>query len=416
MRAAILSIGDELALGQVVDTNAPWLAARLAECGVFSPLHIVVADDQAAIVRLLRLAAESAELVIATGGLGPTDDDLTRPALAEFLGAELVEDPESVVHIEQFFQARGRQMPQRNRLQALHPRGTQVLHNPVGTAPGIAMRLGTTHLFCVPGVPSEMRDLYTRHIEPFLQSVVKPQAVVLTRTVHTYGAGESTIADLLGDLMDRRRNPLVGTTASEAVISVRIRSESSSRTEAARRLDDTEEQVRSRLGTLIFGAGDQTLQEAVGRLLIDARATLATAESCTGGLLGKRITDVAGSSRYYIGGFVTYSNEAKVRDLGIAPALIEQHGAVSEPVARAMAEGAMQRCGADCALSITGIAGPEGGTPDKPVGTVWIALARRNGQTQARLHRIPESRAVVRDRATKAALNMLRLEMIKSGP
>lgn len=415
MRAAILSIGDELVLGQVVDTNSAYLAGRLAEHGVLCTAHLTVADDQGAIVRALRGAAEAVELVIVTGGLGPTDDDLTRPALAELLGVELFEHESSVRQIEAFFRQRKRQMPERNRLQAMCPAGARMLDNPIGTAPGIYARCGRAEVFCVPGVPQEMVTLYERHILPFLhERQPAGGTVILTAKVNTFGTGESTIADLLGDLMDRRRNPLVGTTVSGGIVSARVRSTFASRAEAQARLDETLGEVERRLGDYAFGRDDQTLEQELGRLLNERGKTLATAESCTGGLLSKLISDATGCSRYFLGGFVSYSNDAKSRDLGVGEGLLREHGAVSEPVALAMADGARRCCDSDYALSVTGIAGPGNDGSDKPVGTVWIGLAERDRPTAASLSIFAGTRSEIRERSANAALNMLRLRLLRT--
>lgn len=412
MHAFIVSIGDELALGQTVDTNSAWLSAKLAARGIATLMHLTVADDQRAIVDALKLAVREGELVLVTGGLGPTDDDLTRQAIADLLGVELELDEAALAEIEAFFKWRGRQMNQRNRIQAMCPAGASMLDNPAGTAPGIRARVGDATLWSMPGVPREMRVMFERHIEPALPR--ESGRVILTTKINTFGQGESDVAANLGDLMRRDRNPLVGTTVSEGIVSARIRSQFATVAEAQQQMDATIAKVTRCLGRIVFGRDEQTLPEAVGRLLVERGKSVVTCESCTGGLVGELITQVAGSSQYYRGGWITYANEAKVK-LGVPEVLIDQHGAVSEAVASAMAECAVTAGQADYALALTGIAGPDGGREDKPVGTVWIALAQRDSggvQTQTQRHAFAGDRATIRQRAAFTALDMLRLALL----
>ncbi len=420
MHAIILSIGDELVLGQTVDTNSAYLSGQLASRGIMTRFHQTVADDEAAIRDTFLWASREADLVIATGGLGPTDDDLTRQALAAAMGVELVVDEASVQAITEFFARRGRAMPPRNRIQAMHPAGSQVIPNTCGTAPGIEVQFNRAMIFVTPGVPSELFAMFRETIVPYLDELAASQPAlcrtILTQKVNTFGMGESDVADRLGELMDRKRNPLVGTTVSEGLVSVRIRSEFDDAAKAQSELDYTLVQVERALGPIVIGRDATTLQAALVELLLARKATVATAESCTGGMVAKCITEVAGSSTIFAGGWVTYANEMKSSQLGVPAALIAEHGAVSEPVARAMATGAVEKSGANIAVSITGIAGPGGGTEAKPVGTVWIALAWRDDQgrvaTDARLFMLPGDREQVRDRAAKAAMQLIRFHVL----
>lgn len=410
MQAVILSIGDELVLGQTVDTNGAYLSAQLAELGVMTRYHATVSDNRADIAEAMRQACERAELVLVTGGLGPTDDDLTRFALADAMGCELVEDAQAVAQIERFFAQRNRTMHERNKVQAMRPAGAALLSDPPGTAPGIYAKVNRADVWVMPGVPWEMKAIWERHIEPTLTT--QAGRVILTTKINTFGKGESDVAALLGDLAARDRNPLVGTTVAGGVVSVRVRSEFAETHEAQAQLDATIAEVQSVLGDLVFSRDDEAMADVVGALLHKRSETLATAESCTGGLIGQMLTSMPGSSDWYAGGWVTYANEMKANQLGVPMGVIEQHGAVSEPVAQAMAEGALERSGAEHALSVTGIAGPAGGTDDKPVGTVWFGLASRGGDTQT-LHRcLPGDRAAIRQRAALGALNLLRLRLL----
>ena len=417
MQAIILSIGDELVLGQTVDTNSAFLSAKLASRGIMTKYHQTIADDELAIRDAFLWASHQAELVIVTGGLGPTEDDLTRQALAAAMGVELVVDEPSLVAITDFFAKRGRVMPPRNRIQAMQPAGSMAIPNSCGTAPGMQVRFNRAMIFVTPGVPSELFAMYRLSIEPWLDDLAANQPAlrrtILTQKINTFGMGESDVADRLGPLMDRKRNPLVGTTVSDGLVSVRIRSEFDDPKNAQAELSDTIAQAERALGPIVIGRESQTLQAALVELLMAKKVTVATAESCTGGLVAKYITDVSGSSTIFAGGWVTYANEMKTSQLGVPAAMIEASGAVSEPVACAMARGALERSGAMVAVAITGIAGPGGGTETKPVGSVWIALAHREGEAgqivaAARLFMLPGDREQVRDRAAKAALQLLR--------
>ena len=416
MQAVILSVGDELTLGQTIDSNSAWLSARLAEHGVLTAYHKTVPDNQPAIVDAVREAARAAGLVVVTGGLGPTADDLTRQALAEALGVPLRLHPPSLERIEQFFHRINRPMPVTNRIQAMCPEGAEMLDNDCGTAPGLRARLGGAEIVVFPGVPREMEPMFNRTVLPALRS--RADRVVLMRTIRTFGAGESAVAEMLGPLMQRDLNPVVGTTVSRGVVSVRVRSEFPTAGQAARELDATCEEIERRLGALVFGGEHDSLESVVGRRLKAEGRKLACAESCTGGLLAKLLTDVPGSSEYFAGGWVAYSNSLKRSELHVSEATLAMSGAVSEPAAREMAEGALGNAAADYALSLTGVAGPGGGTPDKPVGTVWIGLAWREAgrvQSRAERHQLAGDREMVRERAARAALNLLRLALLERG-
>lgn len=415
MLAVILSIGDELVLGQTLDTNSAFLSAELASRGISTLYHQTVADDQPAIARAIDLAAESVELVIISGGIGPTDDDLTRHALAQVLGQPLVVHEPSLQWIEGFFTRRGRPMPDRNKVQALHPQGTEIIKNDQGTAPGIKVSFKRATIYVTPGVPHEMRVMFERSIAP---NLAVGSHVILSTTLHSFGLGESDVAEQLGDLMRRDRNPKVGTTVANGICSVRVRSEFDDAQRAAAALDETVDLIRGALGPVVFGHDHQTIQQALISLLEEKQLTLTTAESCTGGLLGQMLTEVAGSSNVYVGGWVTYSNGMKKTQLGVPESLLQQHGAVSAEVAIAMARGAVERSSADLGVSVTGIAGPTGGSPEKPIGTVWVALVQRPGLAQpgpgmdARLLHLPGGRSAVRDRAAKAAIQLLRFHLL----
>ncbi len=411
VRAELISIGTELASGLALDTNSAWLAGELARLGVEVTRHVTVTDDRPAIAAELDRAAGSAGIVLVTGGLGPTDDDVTREALADAMGVPLRTDQASLEQVRAFFVRLGRRFAESNTRQARFPEGAAPIENPWGTAPGCRARLGEATVYCLPGVPREMKEMFRQAVAPDLRTLARG-AVIVTRTLRCFGAGESTIGDQIADLMAAGRPVTVGITAAEGLISIRLITEARDETTAETLLAQDEADLRRRLGVLIYGTEDQTLASVVGDLLRQGQHTVATAESCTGGLLAKHLTDVPGSSAYLLGGLVTYSNRGKSDLLGVDPLLIERHGAVSEEVARQMAAGCRERTGADFVLSTTGIAGPGGGTPEKPVGLVYIALARDGGAEVKRYllgSQLP--RSSIRERTCATALNMLRLRL-----
>jgi nicotinamide-nucleotide amidase len=421
MNAIILSIGDELVLGQTVDTNSAWLSQQLAAVGVGIAAHVTVSDDQSAIEDAIRQSVGRCEILLISGGLGPTDDDLTRQALAAVMGAPLEMNEAWLKRLRDFFRQRGRPMPEANAIQAMIPRGARMIENTAGTAPGIYATLSSNpqseirnpqslQIFVMPGVPKEMKIMFERDVLPALRDA-GGGGVILSRTLHTFGLGESSVAEMLGELMKRGRNPSVGTTVSQGIVSLRLNARFGNRAEAERELALTEGACRAALGDLIFGADGQPLAEVVGLALKLKGQTVATAESCTGGLLAKMLTDISGSSDYFRYGWVTYANEAKMAELGVPEQTLMAHGAVSDATVRAMAEGARQRARADYALAISGVAGPTGGTADKPVGTVCIALASGSGTT-ARTFNFPGDREMIRDRSAKMALTMLRYHLL----
>lgn len=418
--AAVLSLGDELTLGQTLDTNSAWISDRLTALGVRILEHLTLPDDFDAIADALERLIGSVDLIVTTGGLGPTADDLTRDVLAEVAGEDLVRDDEALGWVRAWFKGRGRDMPKGNEVQALRPRSARCLRNDQGTAPGLAMRIGgragsgggATDVVALPGPPRELAPMFEREIGGIVRA--NPAFTIAVRALPTFGLGESSVAELLGELMDRGRNPMVGTTASRGVVTCRVRYEGPP-AGADRALDDTEREIRERLGAAVLrtGGAAESLVEVVLELLRVRSQTLCTVESCTGGMVGEEITTPAGASDVYLGGFVTYSNELKRALVGVPAGLLDEHGAVSAPVAEAMARGGLERTGADHALAITGIAGPTGGREDKPVGTVWVALASRGHErADVRRFRFMGDRDNVRGWAARVAIGMLRLRLI----
>jgi len=413
MQAIIVSIGDELILGQTVDSNAAWLGRELAGLGAKVSRQVTVGDEMGAIADQLRRVSEEAELVIVTGGLGPTDDDLTRHALAEVLGVKLQLHQPSLEKIQQFYIRLDRPMPQTNVIQAMIPPGCRVLDNEAGTAPGMAAHIGRAKAYFLPGVPAEMKNMFRMCVRDELKKLALAQGggLIVTRTLHVFGTGESNVAQMLDDMMTRGRNPLVNSTAADGIISLRINARAADEGQARRLIEPVEGRLRERLGDLIFGADEDTLSSVVGAMLRQQRAKLAVAESCTGGMLARFITDTAGASDYFIGGWVVYSNQAKSDFLRVDAQLISKYGAVSEQAAGALADNARRLANSDFALGVTGIAGPGGGSPEKPLGLVYIALASGDGVKVMRSI-FPGDRQRVRLRAVYTAVDMLRRKLL----
>jgi nicotinamide-nucleotide amidase len=413
MRAEIISIGSELVSGQNLDTNSRWLSQQLGSLGIPVAFHTTLGDDLADHLAAFRAAFDRADLVLMTGGLGPTQDDLTRDALAECAGEPLVEDLASLAAIEAMFARRNRVMADRNRVQALFPRSAEPLENPIGTAPGIWMRISRATIACLPGVPSEMKRMFQDQVVPRLRRLGWGGQVILHRKINLFGKGESEIEAQAMDLTARGRVPEVGITASDATISFRITAEGPTEEEARRLIEPTAKLIYERFGSLVVGEDSDDVAEAVAAQLARTGSTLATAESCTGGLIARMITAIPGVSSSYLGGVVTYANEAKTELLGVPAEMLATHGAVSPEVAAAMAEGMRTRLGATVGISTTGVAGPTGGTPEKPVGLVYLGLAIAKGTQTRRLDMGPERpRDFIQLLASKAALNWARLALL----
>ena len=406
MKAEILTIGDELLRGEIVDTNKSFLSERLLSIDVETRFHASVRDDPDDMTDAFRRAAARSDAVIVSGGLGPTRDDLTSEVLARAFGLRLVRDAAALETIRGFFRSLGREMTENNAKQADFPEGAEVLPNPIGTAPGFRLEAQGTPFFCLPGVPRELTRMLDEQVLPRLARRSGGGAVVRARLLRTFGTGESMLDHELADIATSGGVSLGFRTAfPDNYLRPVARGENAEEAEA--KLDRVCAQIRERLGAVVYGEGDETLSEVVGRLLQRAGRSLAVAESCTGGLIAEQITEVPGSSGWFLGGVVAYADRAKIRLLGVSEALLDRHGSVSDPVARAMAEGARERFGADYGLATTGISGPSGGSPDKPVGLVHIALARAEG-TAAERFVFPLDRHRHRRLTAQAALDWVR--------
>jgi nicotinamide-nucleotide amidase len=413
MRAAIVAVGSELLSTDRLDTNSLRVTELLERHGVELVAKSVVGDDEGAIAREIGLRLDEADLVIVSGGLGPTADDVTREAAAAALGRRLTEDPEVWKTIERRFASFGRVPTANNRRQARVVEGARVLRNPRGSAPGLRIDDGPRAVFLLPGVPHELDGMLAADVEPWLESRSGGTALEYA-VLKVASRAESEVDGWLEPAYADFGRERITVLAGVGEIKVRLAA-TGPEAERRARLDSMRARVRGLLGDALYGEGaETTLEQVVGERLAERGSTLAVAESCTGGLLAERLTRVPGSSRYFLGGAVVYANQVKSGILGVPAALIEEHGAVSGPVARAMAEGCRRAFGADFALAVTGIAGPDGATPGKPVGTVFQAVAGPEGTEQRRL-RFPGDRERIRAYAAQAALEILRRRLLGIG-
>lgn len=396
--AEILAIGDELIHGALLDTNSKWLAGELERLGAVVHRFTVTSDDPGQLRAAIADACARSDVVVATGGLGPTLDDRTRDVVAELLGGPLAFDAISWAQVQDYLHKRGRQVPDSNRRQAFFPPGATPIPNAVGTAPGFDVRIGRARFFAMPGVPREMHVLAAQYVLPAVAAMpgLTPTAQLWLRIL---GPSEALLGERIEPFMVPGRNPAVGITATGGLLTIRIVATALSRTAAEAASEATAAELRPLVREWLFAEGTVDLPELVVQRLMASGRTLALAESCTGGLIAARLTDLAGVSKVFAGGVVAYSNASKVALLGVPEAVLAEHGAVSEATAAAMADGARQRFAADLALATTGIAGPDGGSPDKPVGTVCFGLATAAG-ARAWTVRIPDlGRVFVRERA-----------------
>lgn len=412
MVAEILSIGTELLLGQIVDSNAAYLGRTLASLGIDLYYKSTVGDNEGRIIETLRRARDRADLIITSGGLGPTEDDLTKECIAQVFDEELVMDEPSLEQLRAYFARRGYVMPERNKKQALIYRSGRMIPNPNGTAPGALLEKDGKIVVSLPGPPNEMIPMVENHVIPLLtERQAGKRQYLVTRVLRFIGIGESAVEERVQDLI-HSKNPTVAPLAHTGEVHLRIAAKAESAEAAEALIRPVEEELRRRVGRFIYGVDQTTLEAAVVQLLRDRGRTVACAESCTGGGLGARITSVPGSSAVFQGGIISYSNEAKEALLGVPRELLAAHGAVSAPVAEAMARGARERLGADYGISITGVAGPDGGTPEKPVGLVFIGVATPDRVFATENHFIG-IREDVRRRSSQVALQLLWEELLR---
>jgi len=414
MNAIIISIGDELLIGQVINTNQAFIAEKLNSIGISISRMTTVGDEEQAIIESFAEALDNCDLVLVTGGLGPTHDDITRTAACKFFGTDLVVNDEALKRVRGFFERRGIIPKKINEDQALVPRDCSVVQNNHGTAPGFFFERDGRYLIAMPGVPFEMKAMVEGFVLPFFAKRTTG-LVIQHRTLKTTGIGESFLAEQIGDVNALFKPSdgitlafLPGPTGTRLRITVRTQSTA----EAQAKIEQVEHAIRSKVGKYIYASGEEELEQVVGKLLLERHLTLAVAESCTGGLISDRITNTPGSSNYFDRSYVTYSNEAKLVDLGVPAAFILNHGAVSREVAKAMATGVRLKSNTDIGLSTTGIAGPTGGSLEKPVGLVWIGYSDRS-DTLAIQFTLGDERRRIKERAAQAALELLRRKLLR---
>lgn len=434
MHAEIIALGDEITSGQLLDSNSQWLSLRLEELGIRVLYHTTVGDELDAITDVFRRAIERADVIITTGGLGPTADDLTRQAIADATGKQLVMNEEALAHVRGIFSRRNRPMPHKNEVQGLLPEGGRMIHNPHGTAPGVEMVIQRTqkgdrslfserpegcctqkgpdpfsdacYFYALPGVPAEMREMWHGSLEASIREIGGGQRMVRHRKIKCFGAGESQVEEMLPDLIRRGREPRVGINASKATIILRITAEGETEEECYAAMEPTVATIRECLGNLVFGEGDDELQHVVCRLLTSQQKTLATAEWGTGGLVADWLNDVPGAADFFVGGLYVSCERAVQRTLGISPDLFEQHGVISEQVAAAMATACREQFDADYGLAVGAF--PDSDPQAKSPASFYLALATPDGVT-TKSSPYAAHPAILKNFCAKRALNLVRL-------
>lgn len=407
MKIEIVTTGTELLLGQILNTNCAYLAAELNKIGFDVLYQSTVGDNRMRMEEVLGHALQRAEIVITSGGLGPTQGDITKEVTAKLFGRALVLHEPSLDRIKAHFQRVDRVMTPNNKRQAMVPEGAMVLANYAGTAPGIVLEQDGKIIINLPGPPFEAKDMFEKSVKPFLKERFGVKSVIVSRVLNTFGIGESALEDKIKDLILAQKNPTLALLARPGEVIVRITAKADAQDEAERLISAVEKEIRNRVGAFIFAVDDVGMEEVVGCQLAEKKLMIACAESCTGGLLTSRLTDVPGSSAYVCGSVVSYTNAVKTKELGVSELLLREQGAVCEAVARAMAEGVLQKFGTDIGVGITGLAGPDGATKEKPVGLVYIAVAGQLG-TRCLKNKFAGNRQAVKYRASQTALDMVR--------
>ncbi|GAB7388323.1 competence/damage-inducible protein CinA [Bacillaceae bacterium] len=403
MKAEIIAVGTELLLGQIANTNAQFISQKLAEIGVGVYFHTVVGDNAQRLAQAVEIARKRADLLIFTGGLGPTKDDLTKETVAGLIGRTLVTDEAAMGKIEAFFRRRGTRMTENNRKQALVIAGSRVLPNEVGLAPGMALTVDGKSYMLLPGPPRELMPMFETYGIPFIRSLFPGSQVFHSQVLRFCGIGESALEEQLLDLIESQTNPTIAPLAKEGEVTLRLTARAASRAEAERLLHALERQIRERVGRYIYGVNEDTLEKVVVGKLRERGERVSVAESCTGGLVSHLLTSVPGSSSAFAGSVVCYTNESKEKQLGVPRETLAASGAVSEETARLLAENVRQTFASAYGVSVTGVAGPET-VENKPVGLVYIAVAAADGPTRVRRFHLAGNREVIQWRAAKQAL------------
>ena len=409
MKCEILSVGTEILLGDILNTNSRYLSKELANLGIDVYYHQVVGDNRERILSALKEAFSRSDIIITTGGLGPTKDDMTKELVAEFLGMDMYLHEESLKKIEDYFKKMGRIPVKSNEKQAYFPKEAIILENNNGTAPGAIFEKDGKAIIVLPGPPKEMEPMFNESVRKYLESLTG--YTIVSEVLRVFGIGESEAENKLQDLIDNGENPTIAPYAKEGEVIFRITAKGKNEDEARKLIKPLKEEVYNRLGNLIYNTGDVSIQETVGEMLVNKNMTIGVSESCTGGLVSAKLIEYPGISSVFLEGAVTYSNEAKMRTLNVKKDTLEKFGAVSEETAREMAEGIAKRCGSRIGVSTTGIAGPGGGTEEKPVGLVYIGVYI-DGETKVERHVFSGNRSAVRNKASMTALNMVRKSLL----
>ena len=405
MRAEIISIGTELLLGDIANSNAQFLGQELAALGIEMYYQQVVGDNEERILHAFKEAYNRCDIIITTGGLGPTDDDLTKEMAAKYFNKRLFEDKESLENLQEYFKFRKRKMTTNNLKQALIPEGATAIKNNNGTAPGVIIEENNKIMIILPGPPKEMKPMFEEDIKPYLKS--KSDSVIISKMIKILGIGESAVAETVKDLMESQSNPTIAPYAKEIGVILRITAKAENEAAALKLIEPLEIEIKNRLGENVYATEDISIEDVVAKLLIENKYTVSTAESCTGGMIASTLINYPGISEVFMEGAVTYSNEAKHKRLGVKNETLEKYGAVSEETAREMAIGIAKKANTDVSIVTTGIAGPGGGTEEKPVGLVYIGVYVK-GKVKVEKHIFKGNRSKVRNQATITALDILR--------
>ncbi len=413
LSAEIIAVGSELLTPTKTDTNSLWLTEKLNEIGIEVKLKTIVGDDELRLEETIRDATKRSDVVIMTGGLGPTEDDVSRQVSARAIGRELIYHADIETDLRERFKKWGREMPEINKRQAFVIEGAKILPNPNGSAVGMSVETDGKFLIVLPGPPRELKPMFENHVLPEL-STIAGEVVFRKRILKVSGMGESALDEAIAPIYSEYKNVQTSVLFNKSEVEVHLTTQAENETEADKINSELAGKIVEKLGIAVFSTDGEEMEQVVGKLLTENKKTLSVAESCTGGLVGERLTDVSGASNYFIEGVVAYANEAKIRTLNIAPELIETRGAVSAEVAEAMAKGMREKAGTDYAISVTGIAGPSGGTEEKPVGTVFIGFADESQVKSLKLV-LPGDRYLIRWRSSQAALDYLRRQILKQG-
>ncbi|MCM0650314.1 competence/damage-inducible protein A [Clostridium swellfunianum] len=410
MRAEILAVGTEILLGDIVNTNSHYISKRLANLGISVYYQTVVGDNEDRLLKAYELAFSRADIVIATGGLGPTNDDLTKEIGARYFNKKLIIHEESLEYIKNFFERLNRPMSEGNRKQALFPEGAIILSNPNGTAPGCIVEEKNKILVMMPGPPKEMVPMFETSVVPYLEKF--SDGVLVSKVLRVLGLGESAMAEKVIDILENSKNPTAAPYAKDYESILRITAKGKTKEEAERLIIPMEKEIRDRLELNVYAEGETTIENVVGEMLVSRNLTIATAESCTGGLLAGTLINYPGISSVFMEGAITYSNEAKMKRLGVKEETLNKFGAVSEETAREMAEGIAKAANTDVGISVTGIAGPGGGTEEKPVGLVYVGLYIK-GEVKVKKLNMFGDRQKIRNRTVVNTLDWLRRELLE---